>query len=280
MKKLLALALAITMFMAFAIPSFAAPIGGQLLLVDPLLCEGSHAIYSVACNRLNVRQDPSTANKPIGQLRFGDALSVLLIEDGWAKIVWQDGTAYVSAQYIALIKPGVPGISAPSSSPAVETGKVLEDLSGMQVFSKEANLDIPPIGSGGDGFLTESTITVTTADIPAGRTVAKITIGFNIDHGYDADLDITLFSPAGTPVLLVADRGGSGDHFIQTVFDDDAATPISDESAPFTGTFRPEQPLSAFVNESVHGDWKLSIDDDDAGVTGTLKDWTLTIYYK
>ena len=40
-----------------------------------------------------------------------------------------------------------------------------------------------------------------------------------------------MIAPGGTRVLLVADRGGTGENFTDTVFDDDAATPIADGSA-------------------------------------------------
>ena len=47
----------------------------------------------------------------------------------------------------------------------------------------------------------------------------------NITHTYNSDLDIFLIAPNGTRVELSTDNGTSGDNFIDTIFDDAAATP-------------------------------------------------------
>ena len=77
---------------------------------------------------------------------------------------------------------------------------------------------------------------------------------------------ITLIGPDGSPrSTLVNSRGGSGDNFTNTVFDDEAATAIGAGAAPFTGSFRPEEPLSAFDGKPVNGTWTLRIADVAAG---------------
>ena len=77
-------------------------------------------------------------------------------------------------------------------------------------------------------------------------------------------------------MVLANRRGGSGDNFTDTVFDDEAATAIGAGSAPFTGSFRPEQPLSAFDGKPVDGTWKLRISDQAAQDIGTLNSWGIT----
>ena len=52
-------------------------------------------------------------------------------------------------------------------------------------------------------------------------------------------------------------NGGSGDNFTNTVFDDEAATSITAGAAPFTGSFRPVDALSAFDGQTVQGPWVL-----------------------
>jgi uncharacterized repeat protein (TIGR01451 family) len=120
------------------------------------------------------------------------------------------------------------------------------------------------------------TSTISVAD---DKTVLEITVKMNITHTYTGDIEATLISPDGTRVLLVADRGGSGENFADTVFDDDAATPISSGAAPFTGSFQPEEPLSGAAGISSLGDWILEVVDDAGGDTGTLESWTLTLTY-
>ena len=97
-----------------------------------------------------------------------------------------------------------------------------------------------------------------------------------ITHTFDGDLVISVIGPDGTTVILSNRRGSGGDNFTDTVFDDEAATAISAGSAPFTGSFRPEQPLSAFDGKSAAGQWKLRISDQAGDDVGTLSGWGLT----
>ena len=87
---------------------------------------------------------------------------------------------------------------------------------------------------------------------------------------------IEVIGPDGTTVVLSNSRGGSGDNFTNTVFDDEAATAIGSGAAPFTGSFRPDQPLSAFDGKSVNGTWRLHVVDAAGADVGTLSDWGMT----
>lgn len=106
--------------------------------------------------------------------------------------------------------------------------------------------------------------------------VAAVTVHVDITHTWDGDLVIQLKAPDGTLVTLFNRRGGSG-HNIQATFDDQAATPIQNGTAPFAGTFRPEKPLSAFAGKNAKGTWQLLVSDHAAGDIGTLNSWSLTI---
>ncbi|MBI5154731.1 proprotein convertase P-domain-containing protein [Candidatus Poribacteria bacterium] len=102
-------------------------------------------------------------------------------------------------------------------------------------------------------------------------------VNLDITHTWDSDLIITLTSPAGTVVTLAEQRGSSGDNFVDTVFDDEAVTPIGNGSAPFTGSFIPDSPLNAFDGESAAGIWKLKVQDTASGDTGQLTAWSVRI---
>lgn len=133
-----------------------------------------------------------------------------------------------------------------------------------------------------DNGTTNTTLNI--ANFPSR--VGKVAVSFNIAHTYDGDLDVYLQSPSGTTVKLVADRGGSGDNFgtscspnsARTMFDDNAATAIASGVAPFTGSFRPEEPLAAFISEDADGAWKLIMTDDANNDIGVLNCWTLDLY--
>jgi subtilisin-like proprotein convertase family protein len=116
--------------------------------------------------------------------------------------------------------------------------------------------------------------------------VNKVTVSMYVAHTFDADLDIYLQAPSGKLVKLVADRGGSGNNFgtncspntARTTFDDTSRNSIASASAPFQGTFSPEESLADFKGELGNGAWKLVITDDATGDVGTLNCWTLTLY--
>jgi subtilisin-like proprotein convertase family protein len=126
-------------------------------------------------------------------------------------------------------------------------------------------------------FIADRTRTVSVLQITDNLSITDLNVTLNLNHTYDRDLRITLVAPDGTQVRLVNRRGGSGDNFINTVLDDEAAVAISQGSAPFTGTYRPEWSLSALDGKSTAGTWQLWIDDLDRFDTGWLNSWSITV---
>ena len=121
-----------------------------------------------------------------------------------------------------------------------------------------------------------STVTSTIAIAGPGTVDGvRVTIG-SITHTYDGDLDVFLIGPNGTRVELTTDNGGTGENFVQTTFDDAAATWITSGAAPFTGAFQPEGSLATLDGIPAAGTWTLEITDDAGGDTGTLAAWSLT----
>jgi subtilisin-like proprotein convertase family protein len=109
------------------------------------------------------------------------------------------------------------------------------------------------------------------------NSVTKVTVTLDITHSFDGDLDVYLISPQGTQVELFSAVGGQFNNFTDTSFDQDAAESISDGTAPFTGTFRPEGLLTDFNGENPNGLWRLLIRDTADGDIGTLNSWSLTV---
>lgn len=110
-----------------------------------------------------------------------------------------------------------------------------------------------------------------------------------LTHTFVGDLVISLTSPQGTTVIL-ADRpgrqlapttGSSGNNFCQTNFNDDgnflSIQAISPAAAPYTGAFKPFQPLSAFDGQSANGVWQLKIADVNGLDTGIFRSATLRL---
>jgi subtilisin-like proprotein convertase family protein len=120
-------------------------------------------------------------------------------------------------------------------------------------------------------------LTVVTSDlvIPTGFPVYDLTVSLNITHTFTADLDISLQPPTGGQIELSTDNGGGGDNFTNTVFDDEALAAVTTGAAPFSGSFRPETPLSVVNGQNSAGLWRLVVSDDAGGDVGTLHSWGL-----
>jgi len=107
--------------------------------------------------------------------------------------------------------------------------------------------------------------------------ISDVNVTLNLQHGWLADLDIYLISPAGTRVELVTDLNGNGSLMTNTTFDDAALGSILVGAAPYTGKFRPEGLLLAMNGENPSGIWTLEITDDNQSDFGTLFSWSLDI---
>jgi len=114
-----------------------------------------------------------------------------------------------------------------------------------------------------------------TVFVAQNKVLEDVDAEINVTETYDANLLITLTAPDGTTADLTGYHGGIGHDFTHTVFDDEAPTPISAGTAPFTGSYRPDTPLSAFDGRNAHGTWTLKVVDIDFQGLGTLDSWSL-----
>ncbi len=144
--------------------------------------------------------------------------------------------------------------------------------------SSDTPIPIPDLGS------ITSAITVSGISAPLGQ----VKVAVYLTHSYDYDLRLTLISPQGTNIVLSSNNGGAGQNYgaacddptNMTVFADSAPGSIDSASAPFVGTFSPEQPLSSLFGASgsgVNGVWKLLVQDQVQFNTGTLQCWGLEL---
>jgi subtilisin-like proprotein convertase family protein len=163
---------------------------------------------------------------------------------------------------LPLIVPGPHVVSSSLIDRATATGN-------------QVNLAIPPVGSGGSGVPADD-ITLSTITINApGALVSDLIVNLTLTHALDSDLVITLIAPNGTRILLSDHEGATGQDFINTTFDDQAADAISVGVAPFTGSFQPEESLGTLGGMSLSGIWTLEIEDTKDLDAGTLVGWSL-----
>jgi subtilisin family serine protease len=118
---------------------------------------------------------------------------------------------------------------------------------------------------------------VSTIAITKDMTIQDLNVKVNASHTYVSDVRMTLVGPDGTRVVLFNRRGGGGDNFTNTVFDDEGSGSIYAGSAPFAGSYKPEYVLSAFDGKNAKGTWQLIVDDVALFDSGRLNSWSLTI---
>ena len=180
------------------------------------------------------------------------------------------GRVYRDTHDYGVLNPdeaGLPGVT------------VYDDLNGdgvlntSPIIASYASTDVPlPIV---DNQTTTSLINVDAVPSP----ILDVNVHLTLTHTYDADLVMTLVAPDGTSVILAQNNGGSSDDYVNTVFDDQATTPIGSGAAPFTGSFRPITPLAALVGKSAGGTWTLRVEDQADADVGSLAGWSLDVEY-
>lgn len=116
-----------------------------------------------------------------------------------------------------------------------------------------------------------------TVSVPDSFQLGKAVVSLSLNHTWDSDVGIYLRNPSGGEIALSVANGSNGDNYTNTIFDDDAPTSITAGAPPFTGMFRPEQPLSTFQFTPTSGTWGLRLNDSASQDTGTLITWTLKL---
>jgi gliding motility-associated-like protein len=138
-----------------------------------------------------------------------------------------------------------------------------------QTFANTTTLTIT------DGSTVGVSSPITVSGIPgnAGSNLTSLTI--NVTHTYDYDLDLFLVCPNGYTIALSRANGGSGDNYTATTFST-SGTSIYAGSPPFTGTFRPEDPLWALSGCTSNGTWRLYARDNATPDQGKIISWNIT----
>jgi subtilisin-like proprotein convertase family protein len=117
-------------------------------------------------------------------------------------------------------------------------------------------------------------------NVPQSVTIASLKVQVNITYPRDSDLRIDLLHIDNGGFLrssrVLSDFVGVGANFVDTTFDDAAATPIAAGTPPFAGSYRPSDPLSALAGQNAQGTWVLEV-GEFAGGSGTINSWSLII---
>jgi subtilisin-like proprotein convertase family protein len=159
------------------------------------------------------------------------------------------------------IRTGQPAAEATTFSYAGEPVEIPDDdPAGVSV----------PIEVTGMGYADALTFsidgTACTADVGA------TTVG--LDHTFVRDLTGTLTAPDGSHATLFSRAGQDGNNMCRVVFDDTAARPFAEatvDDAPFTGSWRPDEPLADLLLGAVDGTWTFHVADATPVDTGSIR---------
>ncbi len=118
--------------------------------------------------------------------------------------------------------------------------------------------------------------------VPSNYTVRDVNIGILLSHTYRSDLRIFLTSPAGTVVNVMTWAGNvQGGDNVNDLFDDEATAalgthganvndPLSPVPPPYSHSFTPSSPFTAFDGQNANGVWTLRICDAVGTDTGNF----------
>lgn len=133
--------------------------------------------------------------------------------------------------------------------------------------------------------VTKVTLSVTFTKCDDSISSTGVCLGLG-EPFYD-EMGLRLTSPTGVVVVLIAPSitftvGGVAPGRTSTfVFDDDAAAPVSASMSAggivSSGTYRPQNPLSAFNGINGNGSWTISIEDGGRRDPLSLNNWTLSV---
>ena len=142
-------------------------------------------------------------------------------------------------------------------------------------FDVNTPTNIPDVGT------IESTNVVAAFSGP----LLKVAVSLWLTHTWDADLNLSLISPAGVVVDLSSGNGNGGNFGSgcspdanRTTFDDDAPTAITAGVPPYIGSFRPEGSLASLIGGAANGNWRLRVQDTTGGTLGAVRCWSLFLY--
>ena len=149
-------------------------------------------------------------------------------------------------------------------------GTVTKNLSTGQTLHRAPPNGALPV------LLADNTISSTLL-ITETETVADLDLWLTLTHTLNSDLEAVLVSPTGLTATLFSQSSLTGADLRDTVFDDEAATPLISSTPPYTGRLQPLEALGVFDGQSTAGTWTLRISDQAGGGSGTLQAWGLRL---
>lgn len=126
---------------------------------------------------------------------------------------------------------------------------------------------------------TSANVTVnSTLNVSTSGIISDVNISLDITHSWVNDVTITLISPSGTQVQLVAQPCTYASLLnIIATFDDSGNPIVCGINPAISGTIIPLQSLSVFNGQQMNGTWTLRVLDSAQGDGGAITSWSLNI---
>ncbi|TDP58712.1 reprolysin-like metallopeptidase [Flavobacterium dankookense] len=176
------------------------------------------------------------------------------------------GLAQATAYYWR-ISPANPACSGVFSAPNLfKTGQI--------TCTDFTSVNIPITISSAPNVTVNSTL-----NIPTTGVISDVNASVTINHTYVNDITVTLISPSGTQVQLLA-RPCTEQPLanINATFNDTGTALVCGSVSPvISGNVIPTQTLSAFNGQQMSGNWTLRVLDSIQGDGGAITGWSLNI---
>ena len=118
-----------------------------------------------------------------------------------------------------------------------------------------------------------SSITMVSPDM-----VSDVNVTVDISHTWVNDMTISLISPTGTEIQLVARPcTNAALSNITATFDDSGSTVVCATSPAISGTVKPVQLLSGYNGQAINGVWQLKVLDPYNEDGGSINSWSLNV---
>jgi len=153
----------------------------------------------------------------------------------------------------------------------------LDDAFDLDVNSGGSSLQTTASNAPGQIFPAIIGASPSTTFIAAGGIVQDLNVTVNVTYTPMNEVTLTITSPMGTSVTLVADATLAGTNMASTVFDDEAAAAATTGTAPYTGSFTAAGSLSAFDGEDSTGTWLVLGESNGIFGIGTVDSVILDI---
>lgn len=146
-------------------------------------------------------------------------------------------------------------------------------ITGIITCASQSSTNIPVVIPSTANATVNSTLSIASTAV-----ISDVNITLDITHSWVNDMTVTLISPAGTQVQLVAQPCTSVALADVIATFDDAGIPIVCGSNPaISGTVAPVQSLSAFNGQTMNGTWTLRVLDSFNQDGGIINSWSLNL---